>query len=173
MVSCSHPPTRLQATLQLEFALFDLLQELAPEAESGEWQDLNVLLLTSTLKQLLVTRALIPLHVLRLLRSLAQDHDSDSQQRSSFELRQITQDFKLRIRGRYNWSYSRAGRKSTCFGRRDPHVLIGNTAGLTQQRPAGHYVHELMSLIDLTEPRTRIPESQRRKAVEHVLAVPA
>ena len=165
---------RLQATLQLESALFDLLQELAPEAESGEWQDLNVPLLTSTLKTTSGNKGLIPLHVLRLLRSLAQDHDSDSQQRSSFELRQITQDFlKLRIRGGYNWrAIQGLGERRRALaavvltfligklppGSRNKDLLVDTTFG------------ELMSLIDLDlELRTRIPESQRRKAVEHVL----
>ena len=165
---------RLQATLQLESALFDLLQELAPEAESGEWQDLNVPLLTSTLKTASGNKGLIPLHVLRLLRSLAQDHDSDSQQRSSFELRQITQDFlKLRIRGGYNWrAIQGLGERRRALaavvltfligklppGSRNKDLLVDTTFG------------ELMSLIDLDlELRTRIPESQRRKAVEHVL----
>ena len=154
--------------------MFDLLQELAPEAESGEWQDLNVPLLTSTLKTASGNKGLIPLHVLRLLRSLAQDHDSDSQQRSSFELRQITQDFlKLRIRGGYNWrAIQGLGERRRALaavvltfligklppGSRNKDLLVDTTFG------------ELMSLIDLDlELRTRIPESQRRKAVEHVL----
>lgn len=165
---------RLQATLKLESALFDLLQELAPEAENGEWQDLNVPLLTSALKTVLGNKDLIPLHVLRLLRSLAQDHDSESQLRSSFELRQVSQDFlKLRIRGGYSWSGIQGlGKRRRALaavvlpfligklppGSRNKDLLVDTTFG------------ELMSLIDQDlELRSRIPESQRRKAIEHVL----
>ena len=165
---------RLQATLELESALFDLLQELAPEAEGGEWQDLNVPLLTSVLKTAIGNKDLIPLHVLRLLRSLAQDHDSETQLRSSFELRQISQDYlKLRIRGRYNWrGIQGLGERRRALaavvlpfligklppGSRNKDLLVDTTFG------------ELMNLIDQDlELRVRIPESQRRKAIEHVL----
>ncbi|AHF67964.1 ATP-dependent DNA helicase, RecQ family [Pseudomonas cichorii JBC1] len=165
---------RLQTTLKLESALFDLLQELAPEAEHGEWQDLNVPLLTSTLKTSTGNNDLIPLHVLRLLRSLAQDHDIESQQRSCFELRQITQDFlKLRIRGGCSWrGIQGLGERRRALaavvltfligklppGSRNKDLLVDTTFG------------ELMSLIDQDlELRSRIPEPQRRKAIEHVL----
>lgn len=165
---------RLQATLELESALFDLLQELAPEAENGEWQDLNVPLLTSALKAAIGNKDLIPLHVLRLLRSLAQDRDSETQLRSSFELRQISQDYlKLRIRGGYNWKRIQGlGERRRALaavvlpfligklppGSRNKDLLVDTTFG------------ELMTLIDQDlELRARIPEAQRRKAIEHVL----
>ncbi|MFJ2458015.1 RecQ family ATP-dependent DNA helicase [Pseudomonas neuropathica] len=165
---------RLQVTLKLESALFDLLQELAPDAENGEWQDLNVPLLTSTLKTSTGNKDLIPLHVLRLLRSLAQDHDSESQMRSCFELRQISQDFlKLRIRGGYSWNGIQGlGDRRRALaavvlpfligklpaGSRNKDLLVDTTFG------------ELTSLIDQDlELRSRIPDAQRRKAIEHVL----
>jgi ATP-dependent DNA helicase RecQ len=165
---------RLQVTLRLESALFDLLQELAPDAENGEWQDLNVPLLTSTLKTATGNKDLIPLHVLRLLRSLAQDHDSESQMRSCFELRQISQDFlKLRIRGGYSWNGIQGlGDRRRALaavvlpfligklpaGSRNKDLLVDTTFG------------ELTSLIDQDlELRSRIPDAQRRKAIEHVL----
>ncbi|WP_425316070.1 RecQ family ATP-dependent DNA helicase [Stutzerimonas chloritidismutans] len=165
---------RLQATLELESALFDLLQEQAPEAESGDWQDLNLPLLTAALKTATGNQELIPLHVLRLLRSLAQDHDSETQLRSSFELRQISQDFlKLRIRGGYNWrGIQGLGERRRALaavvlpfligklppGSRSKDLLVDTTFG------------ELMDLIDQDlDLRSRIPESQRRKAIEHVL----
>lgn len=165
---------RLQATLKLESALFDLLQELSPEAENGQWQDLNVPLLTSTLKTATGNNDLIPLHVLRLLRSLAQDHDSESQQRSCFELRQITQDLlKLRIRGGYNW------RGIQGLGERRRALAAVVLAFLIGKLPAGSRSKdllvdttfgELVSLIDQDLVlRSRIPEAQRRKAIEHVL----
>ncbi|HDQ4105115.1 TPA: RecQ family ATP-dependent DNA helicase [Pseudomonas aeruginosa] len=170
-----YPSTqRLQATLGLESALFDLLQELAPEAESGEWQDLNVPLITAELKAVTGNNDLIPLHVLRLLRSLAQDHDSETQLRSSFELRQITQDYlKLRIRGGYNWrGIQGLGERRRALaavvlpfligklppGARNKDLLVDTTFG------------ELIDLIDQDlELRTRIEPQQRRRAIEHVL----
>jgi ATP-dependent DNA helicase RecQ len=165
---------RLQMTLRLESALFDLLPELAPDADNGEWQDLNVPLLTSTLKAVTGNKDLIPLHVMRLLRSLAQDHNSESQMRSCFELRQISQDFlKLRIRGGYSWN----GIQGLGDRRRDLAAVI--LPFLIGKLPAGSRnkdllvdttFGELMSLIDQhLELRSRIPDAQRRKAVEHVL----
>ncbi|PRA49481.1 helicase [Pseudomonas sp. MYb115] len=165
---------RLQVTLTLETALFELLQELAPDAENGTWQDLNVPLLTSALKTATASKDLLPLHVLRLLRSLAQDHDSESQLRSCFELRQISQDFlKLRIRGGYNWRGIQGlgdRRRAVAAvvlpfligklppGSRNKDLLVDTTFG------------ELTGLIDQDlELRSRIPEAQRRKAIEHVL----
>ena len=165
---------RLQVTLALESALFNLLQELAPDAENGTWQDLNVPLLTSALKTATASKDLLPLHVLRLLRSLAQDHDNESQMRSCFELRQISQDFlKLRIRGDYNWRGIQGlgdRRRAVAAvvlpfligklppGSRNKDLLVDTTFG------------ELASLIDQDlELRSRIPEAQRRKAIEHVL----
>lgn len=165
---------RLQATLELESALFDLLRELAPEAEGGEWQDVNVPLLTATLKTATGNKDLIPLHVLRLLRSLAQDHDSETQLRSSFDLRQISQDYlKLRIRGGYNWrGIQGLGERRRALaavvlpfligklppGSRSKDLLVDTTFG------------ELMDLIDQDlELRARIAPPQRRRAIEHVL----
>ena len=146
----------------------------APEAESGDWQDLNLPLLTAALKTATGNQELIPLHVLRLLRSLAQDHDSETQLRSSFELRQISQDFlKLRIRGGYNWrGIQGLGERRRALaavvlpfligklppGSRSKDLLVDTTFG------------ELMDLIDQDlDLRSRIPESQRRKAIELVL----
>lgn len=165
---------RLQSTLELESALFDLLPELAPDAENGDWQDLNVPHLNSALKTATGNNELIPLHVLRLLRSLAQDHDSETQLRSCFELRQISQDFlKLRIRGKYSWrGIQGLGERRRALasvvlpfligklppGSRGKDLLVDTTFG------------ELMELIDQDlELRSRVPEAQRRKAIEHVL----
>jgi len=165
---------RLQATLELEEALFDLLQELAPDAENGTWQDLNLPPLTAALKTATGNSELIPHHVLRLLRSLALDQDADSQQRSSFELRQINQDYlKLRIRGGLNWrniqSYGERRRALSAVllkfiigklppGARGKDLLVETTFG------------ELMGQIEQDlELRARISEPQRRRAIEHVL----
>ena len=165
---------RLQATLALEEALFDLLQESAPDAENGMWQDLNLPPLTAALKTATGNAELIPHHVLRLLRSLALDQDADSQQRSSFELRQISQDYlKLRIRGGHSWrGIQGLGDRRRALsavllkfligklppGARGKDLLIETTFG------------ELMGQIDEDlELRARISAPERRRAIEHVL----
>ncbi|WP_121419064.1 RecQ family ATP-dependent DNA helicase [Pseudomonas aeruginosa] len=165
---------RLVATLELEAALIDQLQEVAPDAEQGGWQDLHLAPLTAALKTSTGDAQLIPLHVLRLLRSLAQDRDDDSQQRSSFEIRQINQDYlKLRIRGGHSWrGIQKLGEKRRALagvmlkfilgklapGERSKDLLVDTTFG------------ELVALIDQDlELRARIPEPERRRAVEHVL----
>lgn len=165
---------RLQVTLELEEALFDLLQELAPDAENGTWQDLNLPPLTAALKTATGNSELIPHHVLRLLRSLALDQDADSQQRSSFELRQINQDYlKLRIRGGHNW------RQIQSFGERRralSAVLLKFIVGKLQPGARGKDLlvettfGELMGQIEQDlELCARIIEPQRRRAIEHVL----
>ncbi|MGZ0843309.1 hypothetical protein ACXKGW_29740, partial [Klebsiella pneumoniae subsp. pneumoniae] len=66
---------------------------------------MNLPALTAELKSATGLDELLPLHVLRLLRSLAQDHDADDQQRSSLELRQLNRDYlKLRIKGGHSWA---------------------------------------------------------------------
>ncbi len=82
---------RLQNSLKLEAALLKRLPELMPDADQGEWQDLHLPVLTMELKALTEIEGLLPIHILRLLRSLAQDHDTDGHQRSTFELRQLNQ----------------------------------------------------------------------------------
>jgi ATP-dependent DNA helicase RecQ len=165
---------RLQVTLELEEALFDLLQELAPDAENGTWQDLNLPPLTAALKTATGNSELIPHHVLRLLRSLALDQEANSQQRSSFELRQISQDYlKLRIRGGLNWrniqSFGERRRALSAVllkfiigklppGARSKDLLVETTFG------------ELMGQVEQDlELRARISEPERRRAIEHVL----
>lgn len=165
---------RLQVTLELEEALFDLLQELAPDAESGTWQDLNLPPLTAALKTATGNNELIPHHVLRLLRSLALDQDADSQQRSSFELRQINQDYlKLRIRVGHSW------RQIQSFGERRRAISAVLLKFIIGKLPPGARgkdllvettFGELMGQIEQDlELRARISEPQRRRAIEHVL----
>jgi hypothetical protein len=114
------------------------------------------------------------LHVLRLLRSLAQDRDGDSQQRSSFELRQISRDYlKLRIRGGYTWSQVEGlgdKRRSIAAallpflvaklpaGTRGKDLLVNTTFGELQQLLEG----------DL-ELNATIKPQHRQKALEHTL----
>lgn len=95
---------RLQDSLQLERALFQLLPELAPEAGSGEWQDLHVPSLTSRLRERSGHEWLLPLQVLRLLRGLSEDHDVKNPQRRNFELRELAHDYlKIRLNCAYSW----------------------------------------------------------------------
>ncbi|MCG7373993.1 RecQ family ATP-dependent DNA helicase [Pseudomonas luteola] len=165
---------RLKNTLKLEEALFGLLREQSPDAENGSWQDLNLPALTATLRSSLEQSDLLPIHVLRLLRSLAQDRDGESSQRSSFEIKQINRDYlKLRIKNGHTWGQlEKLGHKrrviSTLMldffisklppGERRKDLLVETTFG------------ELVSLIenDLYL-KSEVSAAQRRKAVEHVL----
>lgn len=165
---------RLVEALELEGALFEVISELAPDAEDGEWQDIKLQNLTSWLKSKVGRPNLLPLHVVRLLRSLAQDRDGESQQKSSFELRQLTQDqLKLRIIGGHSWrAIRRFGEKRrsianammTYFisllapGSRGKDLLIETTFGQLTGVIAG----------DLLLAQS-VPPDQRRRAIEHVL----
>ena len=165
---------RLKRCLDLEKGLFKSLRELAPDAEDGSWQDLNVQPLTTMLREQCDQPNLLPLHVTRLLHSLARDRDGDSQQRSSFELRQISRDhLKLRIRSGYRWKQIEGqGQK-----RRDiaevllPFVLAKLPPGqrgkdLLVQTTFG----ELLQLFrDDPGLAATIKPEQRQKAIEHVL----
>lgn len=165
---------RLEGSLELERCLLDLLSEQGPDAEQGAWQDLNLAALTQQLKALSGQGDLLPLHVLRLLRSLAHDHDADSQQRSSFELRQVSTDYlKLRIKGGLAWrQVQQLGKK-----RRDLAVVLLDR--LVAKLPPGMRGKDLLVettfgelarvIEDDLHLRVHIPGVQRRKAVEHVL----
>ncbi|MCL2021849.1 MAG: RecQ family ATP-dependent DNA helicase [Betaproteobacteria bacterium] len=165
---------RLKQCLALEEALFKELRELAPDADQGEWQDLNLTPLTTILRERCDFPELLPLHVLRLLRSLAQDRDGDSQQRSSFELRQLSRDYlKLRIRGGYTWSgVEELGEKRRKIAAVLLSFLIGKipTGGRGKDLLVNTTFGGLQKMIaeDL-ELNAMIKPEQRRKAVEHVL----
>lgn len=165
---------RLKHTLELEAGLFDTLSEQAPDAESGAWQDLNLPPLTAALKESTGQSELIPLHVLRLLRSLAQDPDSDSQQRGTLELRQVSRDYlKLRIKGGHSWA------KLHTFGEKRRALAGVLLEFLISKIPAGLRGKDLLVETtfgelaraleaDLQLPHL-IPPEQRRRAIEHVL----
>ncbi|MDH4562298.1 RecQ family ATP-dependent DNA helicase [Pseudomonas sp. BN411] len=165
---------RLQSTLQLEEALFHCLREQAPDAEQGGWQDLNLPPLTAALKEATGQEELLPLHVLRLLRSLAQDRDADSQQRSSFELRQLNRDYlKLRIKGDYTWSQIEGlGERRRVLAAKLLDFLVGKLpAGLRGkdllvETTFGQLVGVIEGDLELS---SRIPPTQRHRAIEHVL----
>lgn len=165
---------RLKHTLQLEQALFDTLRDEAPDAEQGAWQDLNLPPLTAALKARTGQAELIPLHVLRLLRSLAQDHDSNSQQKSSLELRQVSRDYlKLRIKGGHSWvQLQKFGEKRRALAGVLLDFLIGKIpAGLRGkdllvETTFGELARALEADLELPH---LIPPEQRRRAIEHVL----
>lgn len=165
---------RLKQCLALEEALFKELRELAPDADQGEWQDINLTPLTATLRARCDFPELLPLHLLRLLRSLAQDRDGDSQQRSSFELRQLNRDYlKLRIRGGYTWSaVEKLGDRRRKIAAALLPFLVGKIpAGLRgKDLLVNTTFGELQNMIanDLELNATIKPE-QRPKAIEHVL----
>lgn len=165
---------RLQSSLELERALLQRLPELASDAGQGEWQDLNLPALAAELKADTRQGDLLPLQVLRLLRSLADDHDANSQQRSSFELRQLNRDYlKLRIKGGHSWrQIERFGEKRRALAGVLMEFLIGKlppgsrNKDLLVETSFGELVKALES--DLELPHLIAPD-QRRKAVEHVL----
>jgi ATP-dependent DNA helicase RecQ len=165
---------RLQNSLALERALLKCLPEQAPDAEQGGWQDLNLPALAAELKAATKQEDLLPLQVLRLLRSLADDHDANSQQRSSFELRQFNRDYlKLRIKGGHSWrQIERFGEKRRALAGVLMEFLIGKlppssrNKDLLVETSFGELVKALES--DLELPHLIAPD-QRRKAVEHVL----
>lgn len=165
---------RLKDCLALEAALFNVLREVAPDADDGSWQDVSLPPLTAALRELSGQRELLPLHVSRLLHSLALDRDGDSQQRSSFELRQVNRDYlKLRIRGGYTWSQVEGlGEKR----RRIAAVLLPSLLAklplglrgkdLLVQTTFGEMQHLLATDLELC---ATIKPEQRLKALEHVL----
>lgn len=165
---------RLEASLRLEKALFETLRELAPDAESGEWQDMNLQPLTAELKDRASQPELLPIHVLRLLRSLAQDRDGESQQRSSFEIRQLGRDYlKLRVKGGYTWDQIEAqGKKRRTIADKTLSFIVAKIAPGVRGKDllVETTFSELIGVIeqDLAL-RHEIRLEQRRRAIEHVL----
>lgn len=161
----NHSAIRLAQSLELETALFEEMRVTSPDADNGEWVDVHLPTLTQRLKQITQNDALLPLHVNRLLKSLAQDRDGESQQRSSLELKQITRELlKLRIRSNYSWGQVvRQGDRRRklaqvivpfLLGKLDPKVhgadlIVNTTIGELKDCIAGDL--ELSSLIKLTD----------------------
>jgi ATP-dependent DNA helicase RecQ len=153
--------------------LLQRLREEAPDAEQGGWQDLNLPRLTTALKEA-VGQDLLPLNVSRLLHSLAQDHDPDSQRRSSFELRQINRDYlKLRITGGHTWrQIEKFGEKRRNLAGKLLEFLIGKLpagvcgSDLLVETSFGELAKVIESDLDLLH---QIPPLQHGKAVNHVL----
>ena len=165
---------RLKRILELEKSLFALLSEEAPDAESGEWQDLSLTRLATVLKERTGNSQILPVQVLALLKSLSRDKDNHGGQRSSFELRPLTHDYlKLRILNGYSWQNLEVlGTKRRELAAVLLPFLIGKLPPDLRSKDAMVQTSfgEMESLIaeDLML-KARIPPEQRRKAVEHVL----
>lgn len=165
---------RLHNSLQLEEALFTCLQEHAPEAENGAWQDLNVPALTAALKEATQMADLLPLHVLRLLRSLEQDKDPQQPQRKVFELRELNRDYlKLRINDGYRWpQIIRFGDKKRKLVAVLVQFLVGKLPDglrgkdLLVETTSGELGEALEADLDLPH---LIPPGERRQAIERGL----
>lgn len=165
---------RLKHTVELEKALFELLAEESPGAESGEWQDLSLRSLTTTLRGLTGNDQLLPVQLLTLLKSLSRDKDNLGGQRSSFELRPLSHDYlKLRILNGYSWNQL-AGlgtRRRTLAAVLLPFLIGKLPPGLrSKDAMVQTSFGEMESLIaDDLELNATIRPEERRKAVEHVL----
>lgn len=165
---------RLARSLQLEDELFSELRLRSPDADQGGWQDVNLRLISAELKDKTGQQDLLPFHLSRLLRSLAQDRDGDSTQRSCFELRHTQGDnFKLRIRDNYTWpQVQNQGASRRAIAAVVVPFLIAKLPSsakgkdLLVETTFGDLVKLIESDLEL---RTRIKPEQRKKAIEHVL----
>lgn len=99
---------------------------------------------------------------------------SNSQPRSSFELKQVNHDYiKLKIQGKYSWSQiERFGEKRRVIASKLLQFLIGKLApaskgkDLMVQSTFGELVGVIESDLELSQV---IPPNQRHRAIEHVL----
>ncbi|MDR1063959.1 MAG: RecQ family ATP-dependent DNA helicase [Azoarcus sp.] len=166
---------RLERSLRLEKALLDLLPEEAPDAgHDGSWQGLHPSRLSARLKEDPASDAPLPLHIVRLLRALAQDRDGEHRQRGSFALRQVGFDYlELRIQGGYSWRQIAAqGDKRRRLAARLVEFLIAKLPPKSQSKDLlvetsfGELAKMLESDLDLA---SVFKPSQRRAAIEHVL----
>jgi ATP-dependent DNA helicase RecQ len=94
---------RLARLAEMEKAIFDLLPELAPDADNGEWQDVNLRGLCQDIK----TRTdldLIPEQLMKLLHSLARPlGDGERSRRGSFDVKLLRREI-LKVRLLRSWS---------------------------------------------------------------------
>lgn len=88
-----------------EQALLDLLPELAPDADTNEWQELNLRNLCQGVKDRIGREAIIE-DLLGLLRAMSQPFGNTQAERPSFELKKVTRDH-YRVRLRRSWQQIR------------------------------------------------------------------
>jgi len=84
-----------------EKALLDMLPELAPDADTNEWQELNLRNLCQGVKDQIGREVLIE-DLLGLLRAMSQPFGNTQAERPSFELKKVTRDH-YRVRLRRSW----------------------------------------------------------------------
>ena len=165
---------RLRVSLTLETELLAGMPSFAPDAEEGDWQDVNLDALTTWLRSVCELPDLLPLHVVRLLQSLAQDRDGESQQRSSFELRHYSRShLKLRIRHGYQWQQIRAlGNKRRDIAAALLHFLVGKIRegvrgkDILVETTFGELANVLKRDTDVG---ARLRPEHRQQAIQHVL----
>lgn len=86
---------------KIEQALLELLPELAPDADTNEWQELNLRNLCQGVKDRIGTEIIIE-DLLALLRAMCQPFGNTQAERPSFELKKVTRDH-YRVRLRRSW----------------------------------------------------------------------
>ena len=88
---------RCDRLARLEATLLDLLPELAPDADNGDWQEINLRMLCQELRYRLDAE-LLPDQLLTLLRSLARPFGDESQgRRALFDVRLVLREL-LRVK---------------------------------------------------------------------------
>ena len=88
-----------------EQALIELLPELAPDADTKDWQELNLRNLCQGVKDK-IGREVIIEDLLALLRAMSQPFGNTQAERPSFELKKVTRDH-YRVRLRRSWQQIR------------------------------------------------------------------
>jgi len=165
---------RLRQSLELEKAMFDSLPEMAPEADSGDWVDINLPALTNWLRDATDIATLLPMHVNRLLMSLSQDRDGENKHRSVLELRHLNRDYlKLRLRHGHSWRQLRGlGERRRAIAQ----VLLPFLVSKVRHGMIGKDVMvdttfgELNTLMDRDiDLCSMIKPDQRDRALQHVL----
>jgi len=93
---------RLARLVEMEKAILNLLPELAPDADSGEWQDVNLRGLCQDLKAR-TNLDLIPEQLMKLLHSLARPFgEGEKSRRASFDVKLLRREI-LKVRLLRNW----------------------------------------------------------------------
>lgn len=138
---------RLERLARLEAALVDLLPELAPDADDGEWQDMHLRAVCQEIRGRTGTEFL-PEQLLALMRSLARPFGEDSHNRRAlFDVRLFRREV-LRVRLLRGWSNIReiAARR-----RQAAAVLLRTLLGRLDARLQGVDLRVECKLGELTE----------------------
>lgn len=96
---------RLRRVTRLEAGLLELLPELAPDADQGDWQDMHLRQLCQELRQRTECE-LLPDELLTLLRTMSRAFGESQAMRAMFEVRMVKRDY-LRVRLRRSWAQIR------------------------------------------------------------------